>query len=240
MRRPPGRAGRPGAENEAGRRRRAGLILRRLRREFPGAATALRHGNPFQLLVATILSAQCTDQRVNMVTPALFERYEGPADFARAALPELERLIHSTGFFRMKARNIARASRALVKRHGGRVPRTMEELTALPGVGRKTANVVLGQAWGIVSGIVVDTHVQRTARRLGLTDATAPEKAEQDLMAAFPPAAWIEIASVLILHGRKTCGARRPACDRCSLADVCPSASLAGEGASRGFRLTGA
>jgi endonuclease-3 len=203
------------------------LILKVLRKEFPGATTALLHENPFQLLIATILSAQCTDERVNAVAPGLFRRYPTPALMAAASQAAMEIEIRSTGFFRMKARNIIACSKALVERHSGRVPSTMEELVALPGVGRKTANVVLGQAFGIVSGIVVDTHVHRIARRLGLTGADDPVAIEEDLMQVYPRASWIDVGSILILHGRRTCKARRPLCESCPVAPQCPSATTA-------------
>lgn len=206
-------------------RRRARTILSRLGRLYPGARTALLHDNPFQLLIATMLSAQCTDERVNRVTPALFRRYPGPADFAAAVPAELEREIRSTGFFRMKAKSIMACSRALVERHEGRVPRSLPDLVALPGVGRKTANVVLGQAFGIASGVVVDTHVHRLSRRLGFTKADNPEAIERDLMALFPASDWIAVGSVLILHGRATCRARKPMCGACAVASLCPSAA---------------
>jgi endonuclease-3 len=176
----------PPAETPERLRRRGAEILRRLLGEFPQPVTALRHENPFQLLVATILSAQCTDERVNMVTPGLFARYPGVEDFARAEQRALEEQIRSTGFFRMKAKSILECSRALLERHGGRVPEEMEHLVNLPGVGRKTANVVLGQAFGKASGVVVDTHVHRLAGRLGLSREKTPEKIEQDLMTIFP------------------------------------------------------
>jgi endonuclease-3 len=206
-------------------RRRAATVLARLMEAMPGARTALHHENPFQLLIATILSAQCTDERVNMVAPGLFRNYPAAKDFADARQGELESAIRSTGFFRMKARNIIACSKALMERHGGRVPESIEELVALPGVGRKTANVVLGQAFGIASGIVVDTHVHRLSRRLGWTAADTPEKIEQDLMRLIPPADWITVSSVLILHGRKTCKARTPLCAACIVRTLCPSAA---------------
>jgi endonuclease III len=208
------------------RKARSLTVLRVLRKEFPQARTALLHGSPFQLLVSTILSAQCTDERVNMVTPGLFEKYPRPEDFARADVHVLEQAIRSTGFFRMKARNIISCSQALVDRHGGSVPSTMEEMVRLPGVGRKTANVVLGQAFGIASGVVVDTHVQRLSQRLGLTTQKTPEKIEQDLIALFPMKHWIDVGSILILHGRRTCNARKPKCFQCSVREFCPSAEL--------------
>ena len=207
-------------------RGRAVKILRILRREFPQPKTALLHQNPFQLLVATILSAQCTDERVNMVTPGLFAKFPGPADFAVRSQAELEREIRSTGFFRMKAKNIITCSAALMDRHKGSVPDRIDDLIELPGVGRKTANVVLGQAFGISSGIVVDTHVHRLSQRLGLTRADSAEQIEQDLMALYPKKDWIDVGSVLILHGRRTCNARKPKCPQCPVRDHCPSAAL--------------
>ena len=214
----------PPEETLQERQRRAAEILRRLLKEFPQPKTALHHQDPFQLLVATILSAQCTDERVNMVTPGLFAKYPRAEDFARAEQAVLEQEIRSTGFFRMKAKSILACSRALVERHGGRVPEEMEVLVTLPGVGRKTANVVLGQAFGKASGVVVDTHVQRLAGRLDLSREKTPEKIERDLMRVFPDSAWIDVGSVLILHGRRTCQARKPQCPRCAVRDLCPSA----------------
>ncbi len=211
-------------ETEEQRRARAASILRSLRRAYPRAKTALLHEDPFQLLIATILSAQCTDERVNMVTPALFAAYPEARHLAAADQAELEREIRSTGFFRMKARNIIACSRALVERFGGSVPDRMEDLVALPGVGRKTANVVLGQAFGVPSGVVVDTHVHRLSQRLGLSDQKTPEKIEQDLMAIYPAKNWIDVGSILVLHGRNTCGARKPQCLSCVVREMCPSA----------------
>lgn len=199
-------------------------ILRRLKGEFPQPRTALLHQNPFQLLIATILSAQCTDERVNMVTPGLFKKYPTPKHFASANQLELEKDIHSTGFFRMKAKNIIGCSKALMEKHKGVVPDALDLLVQLPGVGRKTANVVLGQAFGIASGVVVDTHVHRVSRRLGLTKADTPEKIEEDLMSVYPQKEWIDVGTVLILHGRATCNARAPKCTACLIADLCPSA----------------
>lgn len=211
-------------ESAREKKARLGKIARRLKRAYPGAATALTHDNPLQLLVATILSAQCTDERVNMVTPALFRRYRGALDFAEAAPPELESIIRSTGFFRAKARNIIGCCRAIVERHRGEVPRSMEELVALPGVGRKTANVVLGSAFGRAEGIVVDTHVKRLAGLMRLSAATTPEKIEADLMAIAPPAGWILLPHLFILHGRAVCRARRQLCGACVVSGLCPSA----------------
>lgn len=197
-------------------------ILRRLRAAYPRARCALRHHNPLQLLVATILSAQCTDERVNLVTPALFQRYRQAADFAAAPPAELEAMIRSTGFFRNKARSIRNCCQSLVEKHGGKVPDTLDELILLDGIGRKTANVVLGVAYGKAEGIVVDTHVSRLSRRLGLTRQTTPEKIEQALMKIVPREDWIDFSHLLIWHGRKRCNARKPDCSRCELADVCP------------------
>jgi endonuclease III len=203
-------------------KRRASRLMVRLRAAHPDAVCALVHSNALELLVATILSAQCTDQRVNLVTPELFRRFRTAADYAKGPRAELERLIRSTGFFRSKARHIQEACQALVERHGGQVPTRMEDLVALPGVGRKTANVVLGTAHGIALGVVVDTHVKRLSRRLGLSTANTPEKIERDLMAQFAPRDWIDLSHLLIHHGRRVCGARQPRCERCTLARMCP------------------
>lgn len=193
-------------------------------REHPDATCALSHADPFQLIVATILSAQCTDERVNQVTPALFVRFPGPAALAAAELAEVEELVRPTGFFRNKARALVGLGRALVADHGGAVPNTMEELVRLPGVGRKTANVVLGNAFGVNEGVVVDTHVARLSRRLGLAAGTTPEAIERELVALVPREAWALWAHLLIFHGRRVCPARRPRCGACALADLCPSA----------------
>lgn len=203
-------------------------ILRKLKKEFPGAVTALHHADPFQLLIATILSAQCTDERVNIVTKGLFKKYVTAEDFADAVPVELESEIRSTGFFRMKAKNIIGCSRALVEKHNGIVPQSIDQLVELPGVGRKTANVVLGQAFGIASGVVVDTHVQRLSQRLGFTTSKDALKIEQDLIALFPSKDWIALSSILILHGRRTCSARKPKCGMCTVRDVCVSSELFG------------
>jgi endonuclease III len=199
-------------------------ILAELDRLYPAAGCALERKNPFELLCATILSAQCTDQRVNMVTPALFARFPTPAALAEAPVPVLENLIRSTGFFRNKAKNLIGAARTLRDRWAGEVPRTMDQLLELPGAARKTANVVLGTAYGITAGVVVDTHVIRLAGRLGLTRATAPEKIERDLMDAIPRERWTLLSHQLIWHGRSVCQARKPACDTCSLVPNCPAA----------------
>ena len=217
---------------------RARSVVRLLRKEFPGASTALEFRSPYQLLIATILSAQCTDERVNMVTPALFAKYPNPKALAHSDVTELEQGIRSTGFFRMKAKNIRACSEQIVVRHGGEVPRTFEELVALPGVGRKTANCVMGAAYGVNSGVVVDTHVHRITRLLGLTKNDDPVKIEQDLMPLLARSDWYDFSNLVILHGRKTCIARRPKCSECVLNKICPSAQLIGPkiGASQGIR----
>lgn len=214
------------ARRESKRRKQARTeeILERLTGEYPDANCALLHESPFELLAATILSAQCTDKRVNMVTPALFERFPTPEAMAAADLTELEELIRTTGFFRNKARSLKGLGQALTTEHSGEVPRTMKELNALPGVGRKTANVVLGNAFGIDEGVVVDTHVQRLSGRLGLTEQKSPEKIELDLMKLVPRTDWTLWSHLLILHGRDVCKARRPKCEQCVLLDLCPSA----------------
>ena len=210
----------PEATEQVGKRQVSG-ILAGLKKAYPEAECALRHVNPLQLMIATILSAQCTDKRVNLVTPELFRKYPSAETFARARLKTLERMIHSTGFFRNKAKNIREACRRLVKDHDGKVPQSMEELVELPGVARKTANVVLGTAFGVASGVVVDTHVFRISRRLGLTRARTPEKVEQDLMALLPTREWINFSHRLIHHGRRICSARNPQCSLCALESHC-------------------
>jgi len=197
-------------------------IIGALDRTYPEAHCELDHTDPLQLLVATILSAQCTDKQVNLVTSELFKKYRSAADFADAPLAELEQAIKSTGFFRNKARNIQAACRKLVEQHGGKVPRTMEELTRLDGVGRKTANVVLGNAFGINAGVVVDTHVARLSQRLGLTKQKDPEKIERELMALVPQKQWALFSHWLIWHGRRRCDARRPDCANCEIQKLCP------------------
>ena len=206
--------------------RRAPEILTRLMAAYPDARCALEHRNAFELLCATILSAQCTDARVNLVTPALFARYPTPAALARATPADVEAIIKSTGFFRNKTKSLIGMARALVADHGGEVPRTMEELRVLPGVGRKTANVILGNAYGINEGITVDTHVTRLSRLLGLTRHDDPVKIEQDLMALVPRDHWGLISHLLIFHGRQVCIARRPRCADCVLSDICPSSTV--------------
>ena len=213
-------------ESRPAKRRRTGEVLHRLEDEYPDAHCALDHRSALELLVATILSAQCTDKRVNMVTPALFEKYPGAADYAQAPLAELEEMIRSTGFFRNKSRSLKGLGQALVDEHRGRVPRTLDELVKLPGVGRKTANVVLGNAFGIDEGVVVDTHVGRLSRRLALTDEKDAVKVERDLMELVPRTDWTLWAHLLIYHGRQVCHSRRPDCAQCMLVDLCPSAEI--------------
>lgn len=210
-------------------RRRARRVREALAGLYPDAVCSLEHRTPVQLLVATILSAQCTDARVNLVTPALFARFQTAEDFAAADPRELERLIASTGFFRNKARNIIACCRAIVEKHGGQVPGTLEELVQLPGVGRKTANVVLGDAFG-VPGVTVDTHVGRLSRRLGLTTHTDPVKVEFDLMAVVPRPEWTTFSHRLIFHGRQVCSARNPRCDACALSRACPKVGVEQDG----------
>ncbi|HVF61283.1 MAG TPA: endonuclease III [Thermoanaerobaculia bacterium] len=213
-------------ESRRGKRQRTAEIDARLRAAYPDSRTALDHGNPLELLVATILSAQCTDKRVNEVTPALFRRYPSARHYAEAPLADLEEMVKTTGFFRNKAKALKGLGQALVAEHGGEVPATMEELHALPGVGRKTANVVLGNAFGKNVGVVVDTHVQRLSRRLGLTDETEPEKIERDLIELVPQEGWTLWSHHLIYHGRSVCKARRPECGRCVVNELCPSAEV--------------
>ena len=198
-------------------------IIAGLQKAYPGATCALLHRNPWELLVATILSAQCTDARVNMVTPVLFHRFPTPAAMAKASLPEIEEIIRTTGFYHNKAKSISGAAKAVVERFGGEVPRTMDELLTVPGAARKTANVVLGTAYGIAVGIVVDTHVLRLTRRLELTLNTEPKKVEQDLMKIIPKDHWIDFSHELILHGRAICIARKPRCVDCVIEKECDS-----------------
>lgn len=208
---------------EAGRVR---VLLSRLAAAYPKAGCSLNHADPFQLLVATILSAQCTDERVNKVTPALFKKYPSPRAFAAAPLAEVEKLVHSTGFYKNKALSIVESSKAIMERFGGKVPDRMEDLLSLRGVARKTANVVLGSAYGISAGIVVDTHVKRLAFRMGLSRNTDPEKVEQDLMLVVPRNRWIWLSHALIQHGRGFCIARKPDCAGCPLNAVCPKTGV--------------
>lgn len=217
----PGRKSASAVESPAGRKARARTILRALGKRYPDAAIALRFETPLELLVATILSAQCTDERVNMVTELLFKRYREARDYARADPATLEREIHSTGFFKAKTRALIGVGRALVERHDGAVPRTVEALTALPGVGRKTANVVLGNAFGIPA-LAVDTHVFRVAQRLGLAWADDAEEIHDQLCEIIPRAQWTQATHLLIIHGRRTCAARKPACLVCAVNAHCP------------------
>ncbi len=209
------------------RQERAECVTKLLRAAYPDAHCELKHRNPLELLVATILSAQCTDKRVNLVTPALFARYRDAVAYANADIAELEELVRTTGFFRSKAKNIRAAAQAIVEQHGGEVPDSMEDLQSLPGVGRKTANVVLGNAFGKNVGIVVDTHVARLSQRLGLSKHIDPVKIERDLMAIVPHEEWTNFSHWLIWHGRRRCDARNPKCEPCELAHVCPSAGKA-------------
>jgi endonuclease-3 len=210
----------------AAERERAAQIVAILRELYPGARCSLDFSSPLELLVATMLSAQCTDERVNMVTKALFKKYRSAEDYASANPEELEQDIKQTGFYRNKAKHIREAATLIVERYGGEVPRTMEELTSLPGVARKTANVVMGNAFGVVEGVVVDTHVGRIARRLGLTTSDDPVKVEQDLMALLPQTDWLDLSHMLILHGRAICQARKPLCAECALAPLCPTGQV--------------
>lgn len=200
-------------------------IIRRLYAAHPDATCALNFNNALELLVATILSAQCTDERVNMVTPALFARFPTAQALAEADITELEELVRSTGFYRNKAKNIQAAARRIVEVYDGDVPAAMDDLLSLNGVARKTANLVLGNVFGIAEGVVVDTHVKRLSERLRLTTETTPEKIERDLMALTPQSEWIDLSHLLIFHGRRVCHARKPACGVCTLADLCPSAA---------------
>ena len=213
-------------ESKRARKERALEIFDLLLGDYPDAECELEYYDPYQLAVATILSAQTTDERVNMVTPELFRRYPAPADLAGAAQEDVEEIIRSTGCFRNKAKNIIGFARALVGDFGGEVPRTIAELTTLPGVGRKTANVVLGNAFGIDEGVVVDTHVTRLSHRLRLSDGESAEKIEQDLMALFPPERWTMLSHLLIWHGRRVCEARRPRCEACAVSHLCPASRV--------------
>jgi len=214
-----------GGESKERIKRHALQIELLLREKYPSAQVALQHSNPLQLLISVILSAQCTDARVNMVTPALFKKYATVDAFAHAHPSQLEHAIHSTGFYRNKAKNIINCCKALIENHNGKVPSSMDELIQLPGVGRKTANCVLSGAFNITSGIVVDTHVMRLARRLGLTENSNPEKIESDLCEVIEREDWIHFGNALVHHGRKVCGARKPKCTACFLQHVCPSAT---------------
>jgi endonuclease-3 len=213
-------------ERKAERKARVEEIIRRLWEEYPDATTSLRHTSPYELLVATILSAQCTDERVNMVTPELFSRYPSPEDLAGARSEDVEEIIRSTGFYRQKTKSLLGMAESVMEDHDGVIPSTMKELVKLRGVGRKTANVVLGNAFGKDEGVVVDTHVKRLSGRLGLTRETTPEKIEPDLMALVPEASWTDLPHLFIFHGRAVCKAPTPLCGECVLADLCPSADV--------------
>ena len=208
---------------QAPEKRRRSRVLQKLRDLYPDAQCALHYNNPFELLIATILSAQSTDKTVNQITPALFKKFPTPAAMAPAALTELEELVKSSGFFHNKAKNLKAGAAALMNAHGGKVPRTMEELIQLPGVGRKTANVVLGNAFNINAGVVVDTHIQRLSQRLGFSREITPEKIERDLMTLVPRAEWTAFSHRMIQHGRQICSARKPKCNACLIAPDCPS-----------------
>jgi len=198
-----------------------GKIIAELKKKYPAPECALAHQNPWQLLVATILSAQCTDKRVNMVTPELFKKYATPAAFAKAKQSDLEKAIHSTGFFRNKAKNIIACAQTLIDKYDGEIPQKIEKLTSLPGVGRKTASVILGTAFGKAEGIVVDTHVTRLSNRMGLTEQSDAVRIERDLMQIIPQKHWIEFSHLLILHGRERCSARKPDCENCEVNQLC-------------------
>ncbi len=213
-------------ESKKARRERAAEVFDLLAEEYPDAHCELDFQNPYQLAVATILSAQTTDVRVNEATPALFRRYPDAKALAGARQEDVEELVRSTGFFRNKARNIIGFARGVMAEHGGKVPRSMEELRALPGVGRKTANVILGNAFGVDEGVVVDTHVTRLSRRLGFTTASTPEKIEADLMDLFPRERWTLLSHLLIWHGRRVCDARKPRCEACVVSHLCPSSRV--------------
>jgi endonuclease-3 len=223
--RTPGKRGKTaGGKPDPRLRAKAGKIMTLLLKEYPAAKTALEYGNPLEMLVSTILSAQCTDAKVNEVTEALFKKYRTPEDYANADLEKLQREIRQTGFFRNKAKNIKAANAALIERFGGEVPRTMEEIMTLPGVARKTANIVLQNAYGIIEGVAVDTHVRRLSQRLGLSENKDPNKIEQDLMRIVPRKSWALISDLLIWHGRRVCRAPKPKCENCVLSRLCPSA----------------
>jgi endonuclease-3 len=217
---------RRGRETKVAMQARAKEILKRLKKRYPDAHCELDHRNAFELLCATILSAQCTDARVNLVTPVLFKRYPDADALAVARPEDVEEIIRSTGFFRNKTKSLIGMANAVVARHGGDVPPSMAQLKVLPGVGRKTANVILGNAFGINEGVAVDTHVSRLSRLLRLSRNTDPERIERDLMTLFPQRDWALLSHLLIFHGRRTCVARRPRCGECVLVDLCPSAQL--------------
>ena len=211
-------------ETLADKKKRVEKIIELLEKEYPDAKTALHYSNPLEILVATILSAQATDKQVNVVTKSLFKKYKTTKDYANADLSELEQDIRSTGFYRNKAKHLKNATKLLVEKYDGKVPRNMDELVELQGVARKTANIVLSNAYGIVVGLAVDTHVKRLSQRLGLTDNTNPDKIEKDLMDIVPKKQWARVTNLLIFHGRNVCTARKPNCKECTLNKLCPSA----------------
>jgi len=213
-------------EREGELKKRTRDIIRRLKRAYPDAKTSLNHSNPFELLIATILSAQSTDDRVNIVTADLFRKYKKPEDYLKVSAHELEKDIHSTGFFRNKTKAIQGTAKLLIEQYGGEVPHTMDELLELPGVARKTANVVLGNAFGIKAGVVVDTHVTRLSHRLALSEEKTAEKIEQDLIPIVPKKDWVIFPHLMIYHGRKICKARNPLCEECAIEKLCPSSYL--------------
>jgi endonuclease-3 len=208
------------------KKKQAAAVIKLLKNQYPDAHCALVHSNPFELLVATILSAQCTDERVNIVTADLFRKYRAPGDYLKVPQKELEKDIHSTGFFRNKAKNIQGACRKILDDFGGQVPQNMDDLLTLPGVARKTANVVMGNAFGAASGVVVDTHVSRLSQKLELTENKTPEKIEADLQRIVPQKDWVMFPHWLITHGRRVCNARKPKCDECALEKLCPASLL--------------
>ncbi len=213
-------------ESKKKRRERAGEIYDLLEEEYPDAHCALDHRSPYELAAATILSAQCTDERVNMVTPTLFRAYPTAEELAGARQEDVEEIIRSTGFFRNKAKSLIGMANAVVDRHGGELPRSMDELVKLPGIGRKTANVILGNAFGIDEGVVVDTHVKRLSTRMALTREKDPVKIERDLMETFPRERWTLLSHLLIFHGRQVCDARKPRCEACAVSHLCPSSRV--------------
>ncbi len=205
-------------------RRRINRILSILSKAYPNAKVALHFSNPLEMLVSTILSAQCTDERVNLVTKDLFKKYKTPENYAKSEINELEAMIRSTGFYRSKTKNIRNACQIIVEKFDSKVPRTMNELTSLPGIGRKTANIILSNSYGVIEGIAVDTHVVRVSKKLGLTNAKEPDKIEQDLMKLIKKELWVSFAYQMIEHGRQICNARNPLCNQCLLKRLCPSA----------------
>ena len=204
-------------------RRRINRILNILSKAYPNAKVALHFSNPLEMLVSTILSAQCTDERVNLVTKDLFKKYKTPEDYAKSEINELEAIIRSAGFYRSKTKNIRNACQIIVEKFDSKVPRTMNELTSLPGIGRKTANIILSNSYGVIEGIAVDTHVARVSKRLGLTNAKEPDKIEQDLMKLIKKELWVSFTYQMIEHGRQICSARKPICNQCLLKRLCPS-----------------